>query len=139
MTSVINRASTPALPYNENDGTAPGWFYYHQGKVIGPTTYDRILALIDDPACSDATLVCRKGFERWYPLGELSGLLKAREHFREDAHRERRHLESVAQSEMDYLASLKAHTSQPAQDDAAERPTVEGRTIAASSMESMLA
>lgn len=81
------------------------WYFFRDGVVNGPTNVDAILGLATHGADGKETLVCRADFKKWYPLRDLSHLLKHTERQDEDARHEIKRLQDLVTRSLDSFAT----------------------------------
>lgn len=106
---------------SDNSGTplkSARWYFFQDGVVHGPNELKAILDLDLHGVDGKETLVCRADFKRWYPLRELSHLLKAQESHEKETAREIERLQEIVARSVDELQTPQTKT-----------PKVEAKTI----------
>lgn len=99
---------------SDNTQTPPKsarWYFFRDGVVHGPNRLEALLDLDAQGTDGKDTLVCRADFQRWYPLRELSHLLKAQESHERETAREIERLHEIVARSTDDLRTSEARTA----------------------------
>lgn len=86
------------------------WYFFQNSSVGGPSTLDHILRLNQQGHDGKETLICRTDFKKWYPLREISHLVKAHEEFGQSQAEDLRQFRSVASRHLETLEQLQKQT-----------------------------
>lgn len=86
------------------------WYFFQNSSVGGPSSLEQVLRLSQQGHDGRDTLICRTDFKKWYPLREISHLVKAQEDFGRDTAEEVRQFRSVTTRHMETLEHLHNQT-----------------------------
>lgn len=92
------------------DRTNANWYFFQNSSVGGPSSLEQILRLSQQGHDGRETLICRTDFKKWYPLREISHLVKAHEDFGRDTAEEVRQFRSVTTRHIETLEHLHQKT-----------------------------
>lgn len=86
------------------------WYFFQNNSVGGPSSLDHILRLNQHGHDGKETLICRTDFKKWYPLREISHLVKAHEEFERTNAEDVRQFRSMASRHLEILEHIKDQT-----------------------------